>query len=111
MSTEHLVLPTEKINMSLNGNSCGNCRYYRINPADFSQGMCKRLPPQVFAVPVGMNAQRQVQLEVSASYPGMQKDDGCGEFVVRGGQTVGEQLLGVLQGFILEKKERAHDKE
>lgn len=89
----------DHLDTSLGGKQCGGCRYWRLNASDMKTGMCKRFPPGIFAVPVGMDNRGQVQIQVNAMFPGMQKNDGCGEWVGRDTPTMMEKLLGFVELF------------
>jgi len=56
--------------------TCGDCRFFRVNPQDLNSGACHFYPPKSEFLPVG-NKIQQV-----SHRPSVQRDDlGCGEFV------------------------------
>lgn len=61
--------------------SCGTCKYWKMNINDISQGYCRRNPPITIVAPV--RTPQGIQPAPIAVFPNLDKTDWCGEYKMR----------------------------
>jgi len=66
-----------------NGERCGNCKFYGIDPQNVRQGFCRLKPPAIFPVQAAGHGGMQVQLQFLSQYPPVQEGQWCGEWKLK----------------------------
>ena len=61
--------------------TCGLCQYYRINPEDITQGICRKNPPKGFPVMSPGPIPGKVNIGTATCWPAVHgQQDWCGEY-------------------------------
>jgi len=68
--------------MGNNGERCGNCKFYAVDPQNVRQGFCRLKPPAVFPIPSAGSA-GMMQLQFISQWPPVQEPQWCGEWKLK----------------------------
>ena len=64
-----------------NGEHCGNCKFFLLNPQDVRHGFCRKTPPAIF--PIGTGPAGMQQLQFVSQWPPVQESQWCGEWKLK----------------------------
>lgn len=59
---------------------CGKCHGFVPNGSDIREGHCQIDPPTLIAIPIGVNARGEVEMNIRAAWPPVASDRWCGRF-------------------------------